>query len=46
MSHVNILELKAILFGLKSLCDQAGVHVRVMTDNTTVLASGPDLGLV
>ena len=36
--HINVLELKAILFGLKSLCHETGAHLRVMTDNTTAMA--------
>ena len=38
-SHCNVLELRAILFGLRSLCkDAAGAHVRVRSDNTTAVA--------
>ena len=37
--HINVLELKAILLGLQSLCpDLQEAHIRVMTDNTTALA--------
>ena len=37
--HINLLELKAILFGVRSLCTNLqGNHVRIMTDNTTALA--------
>ena len=36
--HINVLELRAILFGLKSLCGKEREHVRIMTDNTTALA--------
>ena len=40
MLHINCLELKAVLFGLCSLCSGFhDKHVRVMTDNTTALAS-------
>ena len=42
--HINVLELKAILFGLKSLCSEREVHVRVMTDNTTALAYVKHMG--
>ena len=42
--HINVLELQAILFGLKSLCKEDGVHIRVMTDNTTALAYVKHLG--
>ena len=37
-SHINVLELKAIDFGLRSLCNKEGIHVKVFTDNTTALA--------
>ena len=37
-AHINVLELKAIDFGLRSLCDEPGLHVKVFTDNTTALA--------
>ena len=34
--HINILEMKAILFGLKSLCaDCHNTHVRIKTDSST-----------
>ena len=36
--HINVLELRAILLGLQSLCEGKGKHVRVMSDNTTALA--------
>ena len=34
--HINILELKAILFGLKSLCPEENSHIRVLTDNRVI----------
>jgi hypothetical protein len=38
-SHINVLELKAVLFGLKSLCVACkNIHIRVMTDNVTTVA--------
>ena len=37
-SHINVLELKAVLFALKSFCKQDNLHVKVFTDNTTALA--------
>ena len=43
-SHINVLELKAIFFALKSLCKTAGLHVRIMTDNTTALAYVKHMG--
>ena len=36
--HINVLELRAILLALKSLCESTQVHIRIMTDNTTALA--------
>ena len=36
--HINVLELKAIEFALKSLCDSNQTLVKVFTDNTTALA--------
>ena len=40
VDHINVLELRAILLGLKSLCREVepGSHIRIMTDNTTALA--------
>ena len=37
-SHINVLELKAVLFGLQSLYDSEKVHVQVYSDNTTAMA--------
>ena len=38
-AHINILELKAVLFGLKSLChNMPNEHIRVRSDNTTTVA--------
>ena len=37
--NCNILELRAIFFGLQSLCrDKAGIHIRIRSDNTTAVA--------
>ena len=37
--HINVLELKAVLFGLRALCaDLSHVHLRLVADNTTVVA--------
>ena len=39
LEHINVLELKAVLLGLQSLCsDVRGAHIRVVSDNTTVVA--------
>ena len=43
-AHINVLELKAILFGLQSLCQEEGQHIRVLTDNTTALAYVKNMG--
>ena len=37
--HINVLELKAILFGLKSLAREANnKHIKVLKDNSTAVA--------
>ena len=36
--HINVLELRAIDFALRSLCDSQQTHIKVFTDNTTALA--------
>ena len=37
--HINYLELKAVLLGLQSLCNNLGQrHIRVQSDNTTAVA--------
>ena len=38
LMHINVLELRAILFGLKSLCEGSNRHIRVMSDNTIAVA--------
>ena len=36
--HINVLELKAILFGLRSLCDHiCDSHIKILSDNTTAV---------
>ena len=36
LDHINVLEMKAILFGLKSLCSNLdGQHIRIRTDSLT-----------
>ena len=43
--HINYLELKAIFFGLQSLCKEVTHdHIRVMTDNATAVAYVPNMG--
>ena len=37
--HINVLELKAVLFGLKSLCSHFSYsHIKLRIDNTTAVA--------
>ena len=37
--HINVLELKAALFGLQAFCSEmTGVHVKLELDNTTAIA--------
>ncbi len=39
-NHINVLELKAVLLSLQSVCRNLNnCHVRVMSDNTTTVAS-------
>ena len=39
VAHINVKELKAILFGLKSfLNDTVGKHIRIRCDNTTAVS--------
>ena len=36
--HINVLELKAILFGLRSLCDHiCDSHIKILSDNSTAV---------
>ena len=43
--HINVLELKAAYFALKSLCDdKENIHLRMMTDNTTAMYCVNKLG--
>ena len=42
--HINVLELMAIYFALKSFCKQDNIHVKVFTDNTTALAYVKHMG--
>ena len=43
-SHINVLELRAILFGLQSLCSEQDEFIRILTDNTTALAYVKHMG--
>ena len=43
--HINVLELKAILFGLSSLIPHIrNEHIKIMCDNTTAVASVNKMG--
>ncbi len=43
--HINILELLAVKLSLMSLlADQTGSHVRIMSDNTTVVCYTVGIG--
>ena len=38
-SHINVLELKAVLFGLQALCGNVNsATIKIMTDNSTTMA--------
>ena len=44
-THINVLELKAILFSLKSLLiDVKGCHIRVLTDSSTAVSYINNMG--
>ena len=39
LSHINYLEMKAVLLGLQSLCPTAlNTHICIQSDNTTAVA--------
>ena len=45
--HINVLELKAVLLGLQSLCKaKQDCHINVLSDNTTTQFSSFSLGSV
>ena len=44
LTHINALELRAIGFGLKSLCRKRRQHIRIRTDSTTALAYVENMG--
>ena len=40
LMHINVLELKVILFGLGSFCDHiCGSHIKILSDNTAAIHS-------
>ena len=43
--HINVLELKAVLFALKSLCSHLRqTHIKVLSDNTTAVCAINNMG--
>ena len=43
--HIKVLELKAVLFGLKGLCSRLRqTHIKVLSDNTTAVCAINDMG--
>ena len=42
--HINILESKAVLFGLKSLCDTNHTHILIRSDNTATVGAITKMG--
>ena len=45
LDHINVLELRAVLFGLQSLCrDLHNVHLLIKSDNTTTVAYIRNMG--
>ena len=43
--HINVLELKAVLFGLKSLCSHLRqAHIKVLSDNRTAVCAINNMG--
>ena len=44
-THINILEAKAVLFGLKSLCDNSfAKHIKILSDNTATVGALNNMG--
>ena len=44
LEHINVLELTAVLFGLKSLIKQTNKHVSILCDNTTAVHTISNMG--
>ena len=43
--HINVLQLKAVYFGLKRLCrDLKEIHIKILTDNTTAVHGINNMG--
>lgn len=43
--HVNVLDLKASLFGLKALCSVSSTHIQVQIDNAVAVGSLNKMGI-
>jgi len=45
LKHINLLELQAAVFGLKSFADHIrGIQIRLQLDNTTAIAYVNNMG--
>ena len=44
LEHINVLELIAVLFGLKSLIKRTNKHVKILCDNTTAVHTINNMG--
>ena len=43
--HINVLELKAVLMGLQSLCKaKQDCHIKILSDNTTTVSYLKNMG--
>ncbi|XP_013393362.1 uncharacterized protein LOC106161058 [Lingula anatina] len=43
--HINVLEIKACLFGLQALCNECrDIHIRLLVDNTTAVTYVKNMG--
>ena len=45
LEHINVLELTAVLFGLKPLIKQTNKHVKILCDNTTAVHTINNMGI-
>ncbi len=44
-SHINVLEAKAVKFGLQALCDQTtNKHIKILSDNTSAVGAINKMG--
>ena len=44
LEHVNVQERKALLFGLMALINQTGLHIKILSDNTTAVSGVNKMG--